>query len=40
MGEAADGQSALHETEVLQPDVVLLDVGLPDLDAFNTSTRV
>ena len=40
VGEAADGQSALHETEVLQPDVVLLDVGLPDLDGFEIATRL
>jgi DNA-binding NarL/FixJ family response regulator len=35
VGEAADGQSALHMASVLQPDVVLLDVVLPDIDGFS-----
>ena len=34
VGEAADGKAALAEVARLSPDVVLLDVGLPDLDGF------
>lgn len=34
VGEAADGESALHMARVLHPDVVLLDVVLPDVDGF------
>ena len=30
VGEAADGSSALEAVAALQPDVVLLDVNLPD----------
>jgi DNA-binding NarL/FixJ family response regulator len=30
IGEAVDGASALNESRRLRPDVVLLDVGLPD----------
>jgi DNA-binding NarL/FixJ family response regulator len=30
IGEAVDGASALAESRRLRPDVVLLDVGLPD----------
>lgn len=30
IGEAVDGGSALSESRRLRPDVVLLDVGLPD----------
>ena len=34
IGEAADGASALAEVERLRPDVVLLDVALPDVSGF------
>jgi DNA-binding NarL/FixJ family response regulator len=40
VGEAADGADALREARVLQPDVVLLDVRLPDLDGFAVCTRI
>jgi len=34
VGEVADGRSALAAAERLRPDVVLVDVGLPDMDGF------
>jgi DNA-binding NarL/FixJ family response regulator len=34
VGEAADGTSALASAARLQPDLVLLDIGLPDRDGF------
>ena len=39
-GEAQDGADALSECERLQPDVVLLDVGLPGLDGFEVARRI
>ncbi len=34
VGEAADGRSALEAIRRLRPDLVLLDVQLPDMDGF------
>ena len=34
MGEAADGASALALAQALDPELVLLDVALPDMDGF------
>jgi DNA-binding NarL/FixJ family response regulator len=40
VGEAHDAASALAAAARLRPDVVLLDVQLPDLDGFAVSERL
>lgn len=40
LGAAVDGQSALHLVEELRPDVLLLDLGLPDLSGIEVARRV
>lgn len=40
VGEAADGASALAAAAELRPDLVLLDVQLPDLDGFAVSQQL
>lgn len=40
VGEAAGGCDALTEAERLRPDVVLLDIQLPDLDGFAVADRL
>jgi DNA-binding NarL/FixJ family response regulator len=39
VGEAADGESALSEVARLRPELVLLDINLPDLDGFELTAR-
>ena len=40
VGEAADGESAIVEAKRLQPQLVLLDVQLPDIDGFQVAARL
>jgi DNA-binding NarL/FixJ family response regulator len=40
VGEACDGASALLAVASLRPDVVLLDIGLPDIDGFAVADRL
>ena len=37
VGEAADGASAIEAADSLRPDVMLLDVYLPDIDGFEVA---
>jgi DNA-binding NarL/FixJ family response regulator len=40
VGEAEDGHSALEAVRELRPEIVLLDVQLPDLDGFEVASRL
>jgi DNA-binding NarL/FixJ family response regulator len=40
VGEAVDGQDAIRAARRLGPDVVLLDVQLPDMDGFAVAARL
>jgi DNA-binding NarL/FixJ family response regulator len=40
VGEAGDGTSGLTAVRDLKPDVVLLDVRLPDIDGFTVAERL
>ena len=40
VAEAADGHAALRQFHRLRPDVVVLDVGLPELDGWQVLERI
>jgi two-component system response regulator EvgA len=40
VGEAEDGTSGITATAALAPDVVLLDINLPDIDGFDVASRI
>jgi DNA-binding NarL/FixJ family response regulator len=40
VGEASDGLEAVHKAEKLQPDVILLDLGLPSINGLEAARRI
>jgi len=40
IGEASDGLEAVQKAEELQPDLILLDIGLPTLNGIQAARRI
>ncbi len=40
VGEAGDARTALEQFQLLQPDVVIVDIGLPDLNGMELTARL
>jgi DNA-binding NarL/FixJ family response regulator len=40
IGEASDGLDAVHRAQQLQPDLILLDIGLPTLSGVEAARRI
>ncbi len=39
-GEAADGRQALDQVETLRPDVVLLDINMPEMNGIQAAFEI
>jgi DNA-binding NarL/FixJ family response regulator len=40
VGEVADGEEAVQRAEELQPDLILLDIGLPTINGIEVARRI
>lgn len=40
VGEATNGREAITQTETLQPDVILMDLVMPEMDGIEAITRI
>jgi DNA-binding NarL/FixJ family response regulator len=40
IGEVSDGLEAVQKAEQLQPDLIVLDIGLPTLNGFEAARRI
>ena len=40
IGEASDGLEAVRKVQELQPDLILLDIGLPTLDGIEAARQI
>src|SRR5581483_11939907 len=40
LGEVGDGVSAVNEAVALKPDVILMDIGLPNMDGIAAATLI
>src|SRR5258705_8509817 len=40
IGEVADGLEGVQRTELLEPDLVLLDIGLPTLNGIEAARQI
>jgi DNA-binding NarL/FixJ family response regulator len=39
-GEAEDGRSAVDQAKALRPDIVVLDIGMPNLNGLDAAHQI
>lgn len=40
VGEACNGLEAVHQADTVQPEVILMDIGLPEMDGVEATQRI
>jgi len=40
IGEAANGKEAIEKTKLIKPDIVLMDLGLPDISGIDSAKQI
>ena len=40
IGEAINGKEAIEKTRLIKPDIVLMDIGLPDIDGISATKKI
>ena len=40
VGEADDGQSAIHKAQILRPDIILMDLMMPNMNGADATAAI
>ena len=40
IGEASTGKEAVEKAKLIKPDIILMDLGLPDINGIETTKKI